>query len=83
MEKNEVLLFKQYDTDYRNASRLSFHMAIEDPLATSDLPTDYPARESIEVRLLAFFPDADIDTVPNEVPDYIQPVVDMNLQASP
>lgn len=82
MEKNEVLLFKQYDTDYRNASRLSFHMAIKDPLAASDLPMDYPARESIEVRLLAFFPDADIDTVPSEVPDYIQPVVDMNLQAS-
>ena len=54
MEKHEVMLLKCYDSDARRA-RFTAHSAFDDPTS----PSDAPARESIEVRTLAFFaPDS-------------------------
>jgi hypothetical protein len=50
MEADEALLLKCYDADRRRA-RFTAHTAFDDPTA----PADAPARESIEVRTLAFF----------------------------
>jgi len=50
MDKNEVMLLKCYDSDARRA-RFTAHSAFDDPSS----PPDAPARESIEVRTLAFF----------------------------
>jgi hypothetical protein len=53
-QKEEVLVFKGYDSDPRRA-RFTAHSAFEDPTS----PPDAAARESIEVRTLVFFaPDA-------------------------
>lgn len=54
MHKNELLLFKQYDSDPRARSRFCFHTAFDDPT----IPRDAPARQSIEVRAVALFNDA-------------------------
>jgi hypothetical protein len=51
MQADEVLLLKCYDSDPARA-RFPAHTAIEDPTS----PADAPARESIEVRTLVFFP---------------------------
>jgi hypothetical protein len=51
MEKNEVMLLKCYDSD-AHRSRFTAHSAFDDPTS----PPDAPARESIEVRTLVFFP---------------------------
>lgn len=50
MQRNEVMLIKCYDSDERRA-RFTAHCAFEDPSS----PPDAAARESIEVRTLAFF----------------------------
>jgi hypothetical protein len=50
MNADEVLLLKCYDVDRRRA-RFTAHTAFDDPSS----PADAPARESIEVRTLAFF----------------------------
>ena len=50
MQADEVLLLKCYDSDPRRAC-FTAHTAIDDPSA----PSDARARESIEVRTLAFF----------------------------
>ena len=65
MHKNEVLLFKQADSDYRKPSRISFHMAVADPAAKNIQPPP-PARQSIETRLMCWFLDEDVDTVPKD-----------------
>ena len=52
MKKNEVILFKQWDSDTTLKGRLTFHTAFSDPNA----PADAPTRQSIEVRAIAFFP---------------------------
>jgi len=49
-EKEEVLLFKCYDSDTHSA-RFTAHSAFEDPTS----PRDAAPRESIEVRTLVFF----------------------------
>ncbi len=49
-EKEEVLLFKCYDSDEHRA-RFTAHSAFEDPTS----PRDAAPRESIEVRTLVFF----------------------------
>ena len=49
-EKEEVLLFKCYDSDGRRA-RFTAHSAFDDPTS----PPDAAPRESIEVRTLVFF----------------------------
>jgi hypothetical protein len=54
MQADEVLLLKCYDSATDRA-RFTAHSAFDDPTT----PADAPARESIEVRTLAFFaPDA-------------------------
>lgn len=52
MNKDELLLMKQYDSDPAATARYAFHCAFADPQA----PKDAPPRESIEVRTVAFFP---------------------------
>ncbi|MYI90216.1 MAG: hypothetical protein F4082_08090 [Gammaproteobacteria bacterium] len=59
MTPNEVLLFKQYDTrQYHAGRRTAFHAAFKDPTS----PIDAPLRQSIEVRVLAIFPEEDVDS---------------------
>ncbi len=50
MQANEAMLLKCFDSDSARA-RFTAHSAFDDPTA----PADAPARESIEVRTLAFF----------------------------
>ena len=54
MRKDEVLFFKQYDSDPKARSRFCFHTAFDDPT----VPRDAPLRQSIEVRALALFNNA-------------------------
>ena len=51
MVRDEVLLFKQYDSDCSKSGRCCFHTAVRDPTARADAPP----RESIEVRAILFF----------------------------
>jgi hypothetical protein len=60
MTRDEVLVFKMYDSDTTRAARSCFHTAFCNPTA----PVDAPARESIEVRAIAFFPDFEPNTCP-------------------
>ena len=60
MRKHEVLVFMQYDSDVESAARYTFHTAVKDPTAKKG----DPARESIEVRLVAFFPRHRPNTIP-------------------
>eukprot|EP00239_Pterosperma_sp_CCMP1384_P007623 CAMPEP_0197844520 /NCGR_PEP_ID=MMETSP1438-20131217/1508_1 /TAXON_ID=1461541 /ORGANISM="Pterosperma sp., Strain CCMP1384" /LENGTH=287 /DNA_ID=CAMNT_0043455349 /DNA_START=134 /DNA_END=994 /DNA_ORIENTATION=- len=60
MTKNEVLLFKQWDSDITLPGRVCFHTAFNDPNA----PPDTPPRQSIEARGIAFFPHHTPNTCP-------------------
>lgn len=51
MNRDEVLLFKTFDSAVDGPARRSVHTAFHNPEA----PADAPARESIESRLLLFF----------------------------
>jgi len=51
MRKNEVLLFKQFDSDPSRSSRFTFHSSFCDPAVAANLPP----RESVEVRAMAIF----------------------------
>jgi len=51
MRKNEVLLFKQFDSDPSRSSRFTFHSSFSDPTVATSLPK----RESVEVRAMAIF----------------------------
>jgi len=53
MRKDEVLLFKQFDSDPAVASRFTFHSSFSDPAVEPSLPK----RESVEVRAMAIFID--------------------------
>lgn len=64
MHKNELLVFMQFDSDWQNPSRHTFHTAIKDPTATEQSPP----RESIEVRMIAFFPKHTPNTIPPPQP---------------
>jgi len=67
--KDEVLLFKQIDSDPTLTGRTCFHTSFEIP----DAPADAPPRESIEVRAFAFFPDHEPNTCPIiEVPAKVE-----------
>jgi len=61
MTKDELLLFKMFDSDTSNPGRYCFHTAFSDP----EIPSDVPCRQSIEVRAFVYFPDY----VPNTCPD--------------
>ncbi len=52
MTPRETLLFKCYDSATDGRSRFAIHTAFDDPT----VPADAPPRESIEVRMLVFFP---------------------------
>merc|ERR1711924_464303 len=60
MAKDELLIFKQYDSDPKARVRYCFHTAFSDP----NISADAPARQSIEVRALALFNDAMVDPPP-------------------
>jgi hypothetical protein len=51
MPPDEVVLIKCHDSATDGRARLSFHTAFKDPTA----PADAPARQSIELRTIAFF----------------------------
>ncbi len=51
MDRNEALIFKQYDSLINSVSRFTPHAAFDHPEATESTPL----RESIEVRCLAIF----------------------------
>merc|ERR1719198_1631355 len=51
MRKDEVLLFKQFDSDPGRSSRFTFHSSFCDPSAAAGLPQ----RESVEVRAMVIF----------------------------
>jgi len=51
MRKDEVLLFKQFDSDPSRPSRFTFHSSFHDPA----VPAHLPKRESVEVRAMAIF----------------------------
>lgn len=53
MQTDEVLLIKCFDSAEDGRARFTAHAAFTDPSA----PPDARARESIEVRVLAFFAD--------------------------
>ena len=58
--QDELLLFKQWDSDPLQPARIGFHTAFTDPTA----PPDAPPRESIEVRAYCFFPEHEPNTCP-------------------
>jgi hypothetical protein len=53
MQTDEAIVFKCYDSMKDGRARWSAHAAFDDP----NSPPDAPARESIEMRTLAFFDD--------------------------
>ena len=74
MRKNEVLLFKMFDSDTTKTGRSCFHTAFTDPKA----PPNTPCRKSIEIRAFAFFPDHQPNTCPKfsngiSVPEVVFP----------
>lgn len=54
MQTNEVLLIKCFDSAEDGRARFAAHTAFDDPTS----PPNAPARESIELRTLIFYPDA-------------------------
>ena len=75
MVKNELLVFIQYDSDFKAPARYGFHTAIKDPNAK----TGHPARESIECRLVAFFPKHTPNTIPKAMRKEEQELKDPEL----
>jgi len=53
MRRDEVLLFKQFDSDPSRPSRFTFHSSFND----QDVAAGLPQRESVEVRAMAIFID--------------------------
>lgn len=62
MTKSEAILFKQWDSDPARETNLCFHTAFEDPTT----PPGAPTRQSIEVRMMIFFPDHVPNTCPSQ-----------------
>jgi len=60
MKKDEVILFKQWDSDPNLEGRLCFHTAFHD-----DNAPPCSTRESVEARGIAFFPDHEPNTCPS------------------
>jgi hypothetical protein len=52
MQADEVVLIRCYDSAFHGAHRFSAHTGFDDPT----MPPDAPPRESLEVRMLVFFP---------------------------
>src|SRR5215510_2864731 len=51
MRRDEALVFKVYDSEKDGRARFTPHTSFQDPTS----PPNAPARQSIEVRALAFF----------------------------
>lgn len=62
----EAIVFMQYDSDCRRPCRYTFHTSLADPNG----PVNFN-RESIELRLVAWFPDP--DPLNNTLPDFSVP----------
>jgi len=64
MRKDEAILLKQYDSDWTKSGRVCFHFAVKD----STLPKDVVprVRESIEVRMMCYWREAEVDSMPTE-----------------
>ena len=60
MQKDEVLLFKQWDSDTTQKGRMCFHTSF-----FNDKAPPCPARQSIEIRTVIFFPDHTPNTCPS------------------
>lgn len=60
LKKDEVILFKQWDSDPTLTGRVCFHTAFHD-----DNAPPCPSRQSIEARGIAFFPDHKPNTCPS------------------
>ena len=81
MTMKEGILFKQMDSDWTKSGRVCFHMAIQDETA----PKDAPPRQSIEVRCLCYWKEADVDSMPtkeNIHADLIQEPLERAIQQS-
>jgi hypothetical protein len=52
MRPNEVIFIKCFDSAENGPARFSAHSAFDDPTS----PADAPARQSIELRTLVFYP---------------------------
>ena len=52
MRKDELVLFKMYDSDTTREGRSCFHSAFSDPNLR---PEDVPCRQSIEVRAFLYY----------------------------
>ena len=63
MKKNEVILFKQYDSDHTLTGRSCFHTAFANNALRNANPKP-AARQSIEARVFCFFPDHKPNTCP-------------------
>ena len=65
MTKDEVLLFKQFDSDTSLTGRMAFHTAIKDPTAHEDsAKKNSTPRELIECRAICFFPGVEPNSCP-------------------
>lgn len=69
LKKDEVILFKQWDSDTTLTGRVCFHTAFHDDNAPA-----CPSRQSIEARGIAFFPDHKPNTCPSMMkkPEYAE-----------
>ena len=67
MQMDEVLLFKQFDSDTALPGRMTFHTAFVDPTVRPDAPE----RQSIEGRAFLFFPDFAPNTCPSVPSDAV------------
>ena len=52
MQADEAVLIRCFDSAQQGAARLSAHTGFDDPTS----PPDAPPRESLEVRMLVFYP---------------------------
>jgi hypothetical protein len=52
MQPNEPVLIRCFDSALTGAARFSAHTGFDDPTS----PPDAPPRESLEVRMLVFYP---------------------------
>jgi hypothetical protein len=80
MQKDEVLLFTQFDSDPAARARFCFHTAFDDPTVDPRLPQ----RQSVEVRVICFFnpptPLLGADPVlQNKLKDYVREVHPSNV----
>jgi len=64
MRKNEAIFFKQYDSDWTKAGRVCFHMAVKDTTLPKDATPK--VRESIELRMMCYWKEAEVDSMPTK-----------------